>query len=92
LTLYKTKTGYYDVLGVSSSATQAQIKTAYYKQSFIYHPDRNSGSEEATIPSYFTSYTFCDICLCCVGGEIFQNVNFLPPAAPCHLHVSERYF
>lgn len=48
-TLYKTKTGYYDVLGVSSSATQAQIKTAYYKQSFIYHPDRNSGSEEATI-------------------------------------------
>uniref|UniRef100_A0A7N6BWB0 J domain-containing protein n=1 Tax=Anabas testudineus TaxID=64144 RepID=A0A7N6BWB0_ANATE len=33
---------------VSATATQAQIKTAYYKQSFIYHPDRNSGSEEAT--------------------------------------------
>uniref|UniRef100_A0A8D2J130 DnaJ heat shock protein family (Hsp40) member C30 n=1 Tax=Varanus komodoensis TaxID=61221 RepID=A0A8D2J130_VARKO len=35
------------LLGVSSGATQVQIKTAYYKQSFLYHPDRNSGSEEA---------------------------------------------
>ncbi|KAK3549503.1 hypothetical protein QTP86_002475 [Hemibagrus guttatus] len=32
---------------VSSNATQAQIKTAYYKQSFIYHPDKNAGSEHA---------------------------------------------
>lgn len=47
--LYKTKTGYYDILEVASAATQAQIKTAYYKQSFIYHPDRNAGSEEATV-------------------------------------------
>ncbi|PWA20270.1 hypothetical protein CCH79_00003907 [Gambusia affinis] len=31
-----------------SSATQSQIKTAYYKQSFIYHPDKNLGSKEAT--------------------------------------------
>ncbi|KAM7375911.1 hypothetical protein PAMP_005672 [Pampus punctatissimus] len=47
--LYKTKTGYYDILGVSPTATHAQIKTAYYKQSFIYHPDRNAGSDEATV-------------------------------------------
>ncbi|XP_015230130.1 PREDICTED: dnaJ homolog subfamily C member 30-like [Cyprinodon variegatus] len=47
--LYRTKTGYYDILEVSPTATQAQIKTAYYKQSFTYHPDRNSGSEEATV-------------------------------------------
>ncbi|XP_029937848.1 uncharacterized protein LOC115380782 [Myripristis murdjan] len=47
--LYKTKTGYYDILEVSPNATQAQIKTAYYKQSFIYHPDKNAGSEEATV-------------------------------------------
>ncbi|KAF3701173.1 DnaJ -like protein subfamily C member 30 Williams-Beuren syndrome chromosomal region 18 protein [Channa argus] len=46
--LYKTKTGYYEILEVSPTATQVQIKTAYYKQSFIYHPDRNAGSEEAT--------------------------------------------
>ncbi|XP_074548732.1 uncharacterized protein LOC141806915 [Halichoeres trimaculatus] len=47
--LYKTKTGYYDILEVTTDATQAQIKTAYYKQSFIYHPDRNAGSDEATV-------------------------------------------
>lgn len=46
--LYKTKTGYYEVLQVTSVASQAQIKTAYYKQSFIYHPDRNAGSDDAT--------------------------------------------
>lgn len=46
--LYRTKTGYYDALEVLPTATQAQIKTAYYKQSFIYHPDRNSGSDQAT--------------------------------------------
>uniref|UniRef100_A0A3Q0SB78 DnaJ (Hsp40) homolog, subfamily C, member 30b n=1 Tax=Amphilophus citrinellus TaxID=61819 RepID=A0A3Q0SB78_AMPCI len=41
-------TAYYDILKVSPSATQSQIKTAYYKQSFIYHPDKNPGSKEAT--------------------------------------------
>ncbi|XP_014873489.1 uncharacterized protein LOC106936800 [Poecilia latipinna] len=46
--LYKTKTGYYDVLEVPTTATKAQIKTAYYKQSFAFHPDRNPGSAEAT--------------------------------------------
>ncbi|KAJ6655753.1 hypothetical protein lerEdw1_004806 [Lerista edwardsae] len=35
------------MLEVPASATQAQIKTAYYRQSFLYHPDRNAGSEEA---------------------------------------------
>lgn len=47
--LYKTKTGYYGILEVTPTATQAQIKTAYYKQSFIFHPDRNAGSEAATV-------------------------------------------
>lgn len=46
--LFKTKTGYYDILEVAPSATHAQIKTAYYKQSFLYHPDRNAGCEAAT--------------------------------------------
>ncbi|KAG7322722.1 hypothetical protein KOW79_014068 [Hemibagrus wyckioides] len=45
--LYKSRSAYYDILQVSSNATQAQIKTAYYKQSFIYHPDKNAGSEHA---------------------------------------------
>ncbi|XP_008284538.1 dnaJ homolog subfamily C member 30 [Stegastes partitus] len=47
--LYKSKTAYYEILEVSPSATQAQIKTAYYKQSFVYHPDRNAGNDEASV-------------------------------------------
>uniref|UniRef100_A0A8C3QVM9 DnaJ heat shock protein family (Hsp40) member C30 n=1 Tax=Cyanoderma ruficeps TaxID=181631 RepID=A0A8C3QVM9_9PASS len=35
------------LLGVPSTATAAQIKTAYYEQSFRYHPDRNAGSAAA---------------------------------------------
>ncbi|XP_074779211.1 dnaJ homolog subfamily C member 30, mitochondrial [Athene noctua] len=37
----------YEVLGVPATATAAQIKTAYYEQSFRYHPDRNAGSATA---------------------------------------------
>lgn len=46
--LFRSRTAYYEILQVTPNATQAQIKTAYYKQSFIYHPDKNAGSEEAT--------------------------------------------
>lgn len=46
--LFRSRTAYYDILQVTPSATQAQIKTAYYKQSFIFHPDKNAGSEEST--------------------------------------------
>ncbi|XP_043910074.1 dnaJ homolog subfamily C member 30, mitochondrial [Protopterus annectens] len=46
---FRSKTAYYDILEISPGATQAQIKTAYYKQSFIYHPDKNAGSEEAAV-------------------------------------------
>ncbi|KAF3692712.1 DnaJ -like protein subfamily C member 30 Williams-Beuren syndrome chromosomal region 18 protein [Channa argus] len=51
---YKNRTTYYDILKVSPSATPSQIKMAYYKQSLIYHPDRNPGNKEAM-------WRFCDI-------------------------------
>ncbi len=43
-----TKQDYYEVLGVDRNATQSQIKAAYRKLAFQYHPDHNSddGSEE----------------------------------------------
>lgn len=38
---------YYKVLGVSSNATQSEIKKAYHRLTKVYHPDKNNNSAEA---------------------------------------------
>lgn len=42
-----TKTDYYDILGVSKSATADEIKKAYRKQALEWHPDRHKDDKEA---------------------------------------------
>lgn len=40
---FNSQKNHYNSLGLTKTATQADIKNAYYKLSKVYHPDKNQG-------------------------------------------------
>ena len=42
------KRDYYDVLGVSKSASDSELKKAFKKLAMKYHPDRNPDDDSAS--------------------------------------------
>jgi DnaJ-class molecular chaperone len=47
---------YYSILGVESSAEENQIKKAYYKLSFEFHPDKNAAADPVIFSQMTEAY------------------------------------
>ena len=59
------KEDYYEILGVSKSASASDIKKAYRKKAIQYHPDKNPGDKtaEANFKKAAEAYEVLSDCL-----------------------------
>ena len=54
---------YYKILGISESASQDEVKKAYRKLAFTYHPDTNPGNEKQASDKFKEiNEAYCVLC------------------------------
>ncbi|XP_050535409.1 uncharacterized protein LOC126902321 [Daktulosphaira vitifoliae] len=58
---YSFSKNYYEVLGIPKTASQKEIKNAYYKLAMIHHPDKNGGISTAKFREIKEAYDFLSV-------------------------------
>lgn len=74
-----TQSAYYEILGVTKSASDGEIKKAYRKLSLLTHPDKNGydGADEAFKSMFAPKLFFSPLPLCLLSTGDAVNASLL---------------
>ena len=72
---------YYEILGVSYSATDEEMRKHYRKLAAKYHPDKQKDSDDAAVTRRHTSPPLSSLLLSPLSSFLFSPLS----SSPCHL-------